>query len=92
MIGEGVAWMPDYTCFAGSVCTCDRLVRTMMNIAGCSVTDAVRMMTENPARMMGIYDRKGSIAPGKDADLVIWNGDVHIQRTIINGNTVYNAD
>ena len=80
------------TCFAGSVCTCDRLVRTMMNIAGCSVTDAVRMMTENPARMMGIYDRKGSIAPGKDADLVIWNGDVHIQRTIINGNTVYNAD
>ena len=50
------------------------------------------MMTENPARMMGIYDRKGSIALGKDADLVIWNGDVHIQRTIINGNTVYNAD
>jgi len=91
-IGEGVAWMPDHTCFAGSASTCDRLVRTMINIAGCSVTDAIRMMCENPARMMGIYDRKGSIAPGKDADIVIWNGDVQVQRTIINGNTVYNAN
>ena len=88
-IGEGVAWMPDHTCFAGSVCTGDRLVRTMINIAGCSVEDAVQMATLNPARMMGIADSKGSIEPGKDADLIIWSGDVKVEKTIINGKTLY---
>lgn len=88
-IGEGVAWMPDHTCFAGSVCTGDRLLRTMINIAGCSIEEAVQMACLNPARMMHVDDRKGSIEPGKDADLFIWSGDVKVERTIINGKTVY---
>lgn len=89
IIEDGVAKMPSRTCFAGSVSTADRCVRTMINLAGCSVADAVKMMTENPARMMGVYDRKGSIEAGKDADIVIWDSDVRVLRTIINGKTVY---
>lgn len=89
IIEDGVAKMPDRSCFAGSVATADRLVRTMINIAGCSVEDAVRMATANPAKTMGIYDRKGSIEVGKDADLVIWNGDVNVIRTIVKGQTIY---
>ncbi len=89
IVEEGVAWVPDHHCFAGSVATADRLIRTMVNIAGCSVEDAVKMATLNPARMMGIADRKGSIEPGKDADIVIWKGNVEVERTIIGGETIY---
>ena len=88
-VEEGVAWVPDRHCFAGSVATADRLIRTMVDIAGCSVEDAVRMATINPARMMGVADRKGSIEPGKDADIVIWRGNVEVERTIIGGETIY---
>lgn len=91
IIEDGVAKMPSRTCFAASVATADRLVRTMMNLAECSVTDAVKMVTVNPAKMMGIYDRKGSIEVGKDADLVIWDGDVKVKRTIINGKTIFSC-
>lgn len=91
IIEDGVAKMPSRTCFAASVATADRLVRTMMNLAECSVTDAVKMVTVNPAKMMGIYDKKGSIEVGKDADLVIWDGDVKVKRTIINGKTIFSC-
>lgn len=91
IIEDGVAKMPSRTCFAGSVSTGDRCVRTMINLAECSIPEAVRMMTVNPARMMGIYGSKGSVEVGKDADIVIWNGDVHVLRTIINGKTVYSC-
>lgn len=91
VVEEGVAWVPDHSCYAGSVATCDRLIRTMVNIAGCSVRDAVMMATINPARMMGIDGRKGSIEEGKDADIVIWSGDVKVERTIIGGETIFKA-
>ena len=89
IIEDGVAKVLDRSCFAGSVATADRCVRTMINVAGCSVGDAVRMMTVNPAKMIGIYGTKGSLEAGKDADIVIWDGDVEIRRTIIGGTTVY---
>ena len=89
IVDEGVAWVPDRHCFAGSVATADRLLRTMINIAGCTEEEAVRMATANPAKMMGVYDRKGSIEPGKDADIVIWKGNVEVERTIIGGETKY---
>ena len=54
IVEDGVAKLMDKSAFAGSVATADRLVRTMVQIAGCSITDAVRMITENPARIMGI--------------------------------------
>lgn len=89
IIEDGVAKVLDRSCFAGSVSTADRCVRTMINVGECSVEDAVRMMTVNPAKMIGLYGTKGSLEAGKDADIVIWNGDVEIQRTIIGGRTVY---
>ena len=80
---------PDRSAFAGSVATADRLVRTMVTMGGCSIPQAVKMITENPAKIMGISDRKGSIAPGKDADIVIFDDGVNIGRTIVNGNVIY---
>lgn len=89
IIEDGVAKLPDRSSFAGSVATTDRLVRNMITMAGVSVTDAVRMMTSTPARIMGIADRKGSLIVGKDADIVIFDQDITIQTTIIKGRVVY---
>jgi len=49
----------------------------------------VRMMTATPARIMGVDNRKGTLAAGKDADIVIFDEDIRIQRTIIKGKTIY---
>lgn len=89
IVEDGVAKLMDRTAFAGSVATADRLIRTMVSIAGCSMADAVRMMTENPARVMGMSDRKGSLKPGYDADVVIFDEDVNIRNTIIEGKIIY---
>jgi imidazolonepropionase-like amidohydrolase len=55
---------------------------------------ALRALTINPARIVGVADRLGSIEPGKDADLVIWSGDPldvlsRVTRALINGEEVY---
>ena len=89
IVEDGVAKLLDRSAFAGSVATADRLVRTMTQIAGCSMPDAVRMITENPARIMGISDRKGALKAGMDADVVIFDENVNIKNTIIEGKIVY---
>jgi imidazolonepropionase-like amidohydrolase len=55
---------------------------------------ALRALTINPARIVGVQDRLGSIEPGKDADLVIWSGDPldvlsRVERALINGVEIY---
>jgi N-acetylglucosamine-6-phosphate deacetylase len=89
IIEDGVAKLPDRTAFAGSVATTDRLVRTMVNIAGIPLPDAVKMMTLTPARIMHIDRHKGSIQKGKDADFVIFDDDINVSCTILEGNVIY---
>lgn len=89
IIEDGVAKLPDRSSFAGSVATADRLVRTMVETAKVPLTDAVRMITHTPARIMGVSESKGSLAVGKDADIVIFDRDIHIKSTIIKGKVVY---
>lgn len=90
IIEDGVAKLPDRTCFAGSVATADRLVRNMINMADVPLLDAVRMMSSTPARIMNVADRKGSLVKGKDADIVLFDENINIQTTIIKGRVVYN--
>lgn len=87
VVEDGVAKLPDRSAFAGSVATADRCVRTMHRLGEAPLADAVKMMTLTPARVMGIADRKGSIEVGKDADLLIFNADIEMQRVIIAGQT-----
>ena len=89
IIEDGVAKIPDRSAFAGSVATADRLVRTMVQVAETPLTDAVRMMTLTPARIIGADKKKGSISVGKDADLVIFDENISVSATIIQGNIVY---
>ena len=89
IVEDGVAKLLDRSAFAGSVATADRLVRTMIREGGVSLQDAVRMITANPARIMGLSHRKGRIAPDYDADLVIFDEDICINNTIIKGKEIY---
>ncbi len=89
IVEDGVAKLPDRTAFAGSVATADRLVRTMIQIAGVSLTDTIQMITETPARIMGISDKKGSLQKGKDADILIFDENITISMTMVKGRIVY---
>ena len=85
LVEDGVAKLLDRTAFAGSVATADRLVRTANQLGEIPLVDCVRMITENPARTMGIFDKKGSLQAGKDADIVIFDKNINIKHTIIGG-------
>ena len=89
IVEDGVAKLPDRSAFAGSVATTDRLVRTMTGLAGVPLAGAVRMMTLTPARILRVDDRKGSLAEGKDADIVIFDQHIHIKTTISEGHVIY---
>jgi len=92
IVEDGVAKLPDRSCFAGSVATADRLVRTMINLAGLSLPGAVQMITSTPAAIIGVGERKGSLMKGKDADILIFDENITIETTIINGKIVYNRN
>lgn len=89
IVEDGVAKLPDRSSFAGSVATTDRLVRTMVQMAEIPVLEAVRMMTQTPARILGVDHQKGVLLPGMDADIVVFNPDIEIDKTIIGGEVVY---
>lgn len=89
IVEDGVAKLPDRSSFAGSVATADRLVKNMVHLADVPLIDAVRMITSTPARILGVSDRKGSLAKGKDADIVIFDENIKIDTTIIKGKIVY---
>ncbi len=89
IVEDGVAKLPDRTAFAGSVATADRLVRTMINMAGTSLLDTIQMITETPARIMGIQNQKGSLQKGMDADILIFDKNIQVGMTMVNGRVLY---
>ena len=86
---DGVAKLPDLSSFAGSIATADRLVRTMINTAGISLEDAIRMISATPARIIGVSEKKGDLSAGKDADIVLFDQDINISMTIRKGEIIY---
>ncbi|EDM34649.1 N-acetylglucosamine-6-phosphate deacetylase [Pedobacter sp. BAL39] len=91
IVEDGVAKLPDRSAFAGSVATADRLVRNMMELAEVSLSDAVHMMTETPAKILNIQYQKGSISKNKDADLILFDKDIRVDTTIVGGRMVYTS-
>jgi N-acetylglucosamine-6-phosphate deacetylase len=81
----------DGSSLAGSVSTMVQMVRNMVELAGASLTDAVRMASLNPARALGMGGRKGSIEPRKDGDMVIFTDKFKVLKTVIGGRLEYEA-
>ena len=89
IIEDSVARMPDNTGYASSTAQMSDLVRVAVEQVGVPLPDAIRMVTANPAAALGLTGRKGTLAPGADADLVILGGDITVNRTVVAGETVY---
>ncbi len=70
---------------AGSTLTMDAAFRNIIAATGCSLVEASRMCSASPARAAGLDDRKGRIAPGYDADIVILDAELRVVRTIVGG-------
>ena len=88
IIEDGVCKLADRSALAGSVATMDRLIRTLVQKAEIPLEDAVRMASETPSRIMGVYDRKGSLQKGKDADILILDQDLNIRAVWAMGKLV----
>lgn len=88
IIEDGVCKLADHSALAGSVATMDRLIRTMVQKADIPLADAARMVSETPARIMGVYDRKGSLQKGKDADIIVMDEDLKIRAVWAMGKLV----
>ena len=87
-VDDGKVCLEDGT-LAGSILTMSKAVANMIEMVGVSLDDAVRMASLNPARVLGIEKSKGSIAVGKDADMVILDSDINVQMTLVGGEIMF---
>ena len=88
ILEDGVCKLADRSALAGSIATMDRLIRTCVQQAGIPLEDACRMASETPAKIMGVYDRKGSLEAGKDADIIMFNDDLELTYVMQMGHVV----
>lgn len=88
LIEDGVCKLADRSAIAGSIATGIRLIRTMVREVGCPLSEAVRMAAGTPARIMGISERKGEIRQGLDADLIVFDDDFALRRTMVGGGWI----
>lgn len=61
----------------------------MVKLAGLSIQDAVKTATINPAKVIGVDDKKGSLVKGKDSDVVIFDENINVVITVVEGRIVY---
>lgn len=90
VLEDGVCKLADRSALAGSIATMDRLVRTCVQQAGIPMEDSCRMISETPAKIMGVYDRKGSLEKGKDADIIFFDKDQELTFVMQMGRIVRN--
>ncbi|MER7057330.1 N-acetylglucosamine-6-phosphate deacetylase [Streptomyces sp. NPDC000351] len=70
-VSDGVARLVEGGSIAGSTLTLDRAFKRAVTVDGLAVEDVVAAISANPARLLGLDGRVGSLEPGKDADLVV---------------------
>ncbi|MEU2261052.1 N-acetylglucosamine-6-phosphate deacetylase [Streptomyces sp. NPDC019645] len=84
-VKEGVARLVEGGSIAGSTLTLDTAFRRAATVDGLPVEDIVQAISVNPARLLGLHDRVGSIEPGKDADLVVLDADFTLKGVMRKG-------
>lgn len=88
IVEDGVAKLPDRTFFAGSIATMDRCLQVLCGKYGVDVSTASVMLSLAPAKRMGLEKTKGSIAIGKDADLVLVDRNWGVKQVFVGGEPV----
>jgi N-acetylglucosamine-6-phosphate deacetylase len=89
LVQDGVGMMLDRTAFGGSTTLLNQMIPILTDKVGVPLVEAVRMASLNPARVIGVDSRKGSLEPGKDADITIFNDDFTPWRALIGGRWAY---
>jgi N-acetylglucosamine-6-phosphate deacetylase len=87
-VKDGMALLDEDT-LAGSVLEMKAAFKNIREFTGCSMEQAIKITSENPAKQLGVFSRKGSIASGKDADLVILDEQMDVYMTICRGEIAY---
>jgi N-acetylglucosamine-6-phosphate deacetylase len=90
-VKNGKAVLEDGT-LAGSILKLGHAVKNIIAYTGCPLEDAIEMASVNPAKQLNIYDRKGSIAVGKDADIVILDEEMEVYMTLCHGAIAFNRE
>lgn len=85
---EGAARYLDGT-LIGSTMSLGRIALKFKEFSGCSLADAIGTVTRVPAETLGIAHKKGILAQGKDADIVLFDPDFSIAMTLVEGEVVY---
>ncbi|MFT4416163.1 N-acetylglucosamine-6-phosphate deacetylase [Fredinandcohnia humi] len=88
IVNEERAVLKDGT-LAGSILKLNDAVRNMMEFSQCSLADIVQMTSGNPAKQIRVFDRKGSIKAGKDADVVVVNDKLEVVMTFCRGKLAF---
>ncbi len=89
-VHDGVGMMFDRSCFAGSTTLVNDMIPILIEHVGIPLPEAIRMASLTPARVIGVDDRKGSLAAGKDADIAIFNDDFTAWKTLVGGRLTFN--
>ncbi len=87
IIEDGVAKLPDRSSFAGSIATTGMLLERSVNHYGLALTDTVKMLTQAPAKILGIHN-KGKIEKSYIADIVVFDEKYKIHNVILNGSVI----
>ncbi|XP_006461262.1 hypothetical protein AGABI2DRAFT_185538 [Agaricus bisporus var. bisporus H97] len=77
---------------AGTVVTLDKCVRNLSRFTGCSLGEAIKCATYNPAKCLGIENRKGTLRPGADADLVVLDRQGRVLSTWVKGKLAHTTE
>lgn len=85
---NGQATLEDGT-LAGSILKMDEAAKNMLKLNGVTIRDIIKMSAENPAKQINIFDQKGSITVGKDADILLVDKNLAIKYTICRGIIAY---
>ncbi|MBN1285522.1 MAG: N-acetylglucosamine-6-phosphate deacetylase [Anaerolineae bacterium] len=88
IVRDGLPRTPEGS-LAGSSLTMDAALRNVLGATGVSLAEAWRMASLTPAESIGIDGRKGSLAVGKDADLVVLDEYLEVVLTMVKGKVVY---
>jgi len=89
VVANGVCLLADRSALAGSASRMIDLIRTMVQTVGVPLHEAINMATANPARALGLEGRKGCLAMGADADLIVFSPELKVVQTFSDGQQIF---
>ncbi|KAJ1950492.1 N-acetyl-glucosamine-6-phosphate deacetylase [Linderina macrospora] len=87
-VHNGHVYIKGTNTIAGSIATLAQCVRNFIKFTGASKVEALENATLHPAQMLGIAERKGTLQFGADADVLVLDDNLNVERIFVGGNEV----